>query len=56
MDIENKIVETLQEANSLLYLLEADLSIHQQDRMYVDTVKVVRGLLKSALDELDKTT
>jgi len=56
MDIENEIVETLQEASSLLYLLEADISIHKQDRMYGDTVKVVRGLLKSAIDELEKTT
>ena len=55
MNIENEIVETLQEASSLLYLLEADICIHKQDRMYGDAVKVVRGLLKSAINELEKT-
>lgn len=53
MDIENKIVETLQEANSLLYLLEADLSIQLQERTYIDTVRVVRDLLKSILDSMN---
>lgn len=53
MDIENKIVETLQEANSLLYLLEADLSVQLQERTYIDTVRVVRNLLKSILDSMN---
>lgn len=53
MDIENEIVETLQEASSLLYLLEADMSIQLQERTYVDSVRVVRGLLKSILDSMN---
>ena len=53
MVAQSEIAETLQEALSLLYLLETDLSIHEQDRIYTDTIRIARQLVKEAIENLN---
>lgn len=54
MKTQTKVIETLQESQSVLYLLETDLSIQQQERTYIDAVRVVQSLLKSTLEYLSQ--
>lgn len=50
MEVQMRMKETIQESQSILCLLESDLSAQQQERIYIDAVKVVRGLLKKTLE------
>lgn len=53
MEVQTKMKETIQESQSILCLLESDLSMQQQERIYIDAVKVVRGLLETTLEYLE---
>ena len=55
MKTQTQVIETLQESQSVLHLLETDLSIQQQERTYIDAVRVVQKLLKSTLEYLKQS-
>lgn len=52
MDKKNELQDfkqSVQQAYSILKLLESDMAMHNLDSTYIDTVQVVENLLKKAL-------
>lgn len=52
MDKEKELQDfkqSVQQAYSILKLLESDMAMHNLDYTYIDTVQVVESLLKQAL-------
>ncbi len=49
---QTNIKEKLQDAISLLIMLENDLSSQHSDEIHLRAVKVIHGILKTALDGL----
>ena len=47
-----KVRENLQDAISLLIMLENDLSTHESDEIHLRAVKIVHEILKKASQEL----
>lgn len=52
VDIADNLREKLQDAVSLLIMLENDLSSQHSDEIHLRTVKVTHEILKTVLNEL----
>ena len=44
--------QKMKEAISLLTMLENDLELNKEDGIHIDTVRVIRRLLKEAMSEM----
>lgn len=54
MNQNKNIKENLQDAVSLLLLLENDLSQQREDEVYQRTVKIIHKIITSAITELEE--
>ena len=51
INLEN-VVDNLQDALSLLIILENDLATQQSDELYLRVVRMIHEILRKVLDEL----